>query len=225
MKEVFNSPISSLMICLISFEIGIWINRKTKIAVLNPLLLAICIGIVVINLLSIPIEVFEEHTKIIHLFLGPATVVLAVPMYSQRALLKAYKWPIIISTGIGALTAVISVVGLSYLFGIEGVLRASFIPKSVTTPIAIEVAKKLGGIPSLAVAAVIITGITGAVLAPALISLYRLKDEVAIGLAIGTSSHAMGTTKAIELGEVQGALSGLAIGVTGIFTVLISLFL
>lgn len=220
-----QSPLMSLFLCIIGFEIGVWIHKKTKIAVLNPILLAMCLIIVVIKLLGISIETFEENTRLINLFLGPATVVLALPMYRQRQVLKENIVPILVATGVGAVTAVVSVIGLSKLVGIEGELLVSFIPKSVTTPIALAVSESLGGIPSLTVAAVVITGITGAVLTPALIKLFKLREAVAIGLAIGTSSHAVGTSKAVEMGELQGAMSGLAIGVTGIFTVLLSLFL
>lgn len=225
MSELWKTPLFSILLCMVAFEIGVYIHKKTEIAVLNPILLAICLVIVGIKILSIPIEVFEEHTKLINVFLGPATVVLAMPMYSQRKILKENLVPILVATSVGAVTAIMSVVGLSYLVGLDEMLIRSFVPKSVTTPIAMSVAGNLGGIPSLAVGAVIVTGITGAVIAPALIKLFKLKEPVAIGLAIGASSHAVGTSKAVELGEVQGAMSGLAIGITGIFTVLLSLFM
>lgn len=225
MESITNSPLFSIALCIIAFEIGIFIHKKTKIAVLNPLLIAICLVIVMLNMLNIPLQIFDEGGRMIGMFLGPATVVLAIPMYSQRQILKENLLPILIATFVGAVTSIASVMGLSKLFGIDELIFASLLPKSVTTPIAIEVSEQLGGIAGITIAAVIITGITGAVIAPALIKLFRLKNKVAIGLAIGASSHAMGTSKAVEIGEVEGAMSGLAIGVTGIFTVLISLFL
>ena len=225
MSEIISSHLFSIVLCILAFQIGTFIYGKTKLAFLNPILIAIGIIIMMLQVLHMPLEVFKENTEMINLFLGPATVVLAVPMYTQREVLKKNLLPILIATSVGALTAIGSVILLGRLFRLEESFLISFIPKSVTTPIAVEVSESLGGIPSITVAAVIITGIVGAVLAPSLIKLLGLKNKVAIGLAIGASSHAVGTSKAVEMGEVEGALSGLAIGIVGIFTVFMSLFL
>lgn len=214
MDNIINSPLFSLVLCVIGFEIGVWIHKKTKIAVLNPLLIAIALVIVMLKLLDIPLEIFKEGGAIINLFLAPATVVLAIPMYTQIETLKANLIPILAGTCVGALTSIASVYGLSKLFGLDENIWRSLLPKSVTTPIAMEISQQGGGIVGITVAAVVITGITGAVIAPALIKIFKIDNKVATGLAIGACSHAVGTTKAIEIGEIEGAMSGLAIGIT-----------
>lgn len=226
MIQIINSPLFSIALCIVAFEIGGWIHRKTKIDALNPLLIAIALVIVILKMLDIPLEVFNEGGKFINMLLGPATVVLAIPMYDQLHTLKKHIIPIMISTAVGAITSLVSVIALCKLFGLNEVLLASLMPKSVTTPIAVEVSAKHGGIAAITIAAVVVTGILGAVIAPALIKIFKLeKHAVAAGLAIGASSHAMGTSKAVQIGEIEGAMSGLAIGITGIFTVIFSLFL
>ncbi|MHC1747956.1 MAG: LrgB family protein [Cellulosilyticaceae bacterium] len=225
MQTIFESPLFSIVLCIIAFEIGIWINKKTKIAALNPLLIAIALVIVILKVLQIPLKDFNKGGEIINLFLAPATVVLAIPMYTYFETLKENWLPILVGTCTGALTSMASVVGFCKIFGLDDVMLASLIPKSVTTPIAMEVSKQGGGIVAITVAVVIVTGIIGAVIAPALIKIFKLKDSVSIGLAIGACSHAVGTSKAIELGEIEGAMSGLAIGLTGIFTVIFSLLI
>lgn len=226
MKELITSPLFSIMLCIGAFEIGGWIHRKTKIDALNPLLIAISLVIVMLKMLDIPLELFNEGGKIIQLLLGPATVVLAIPMYDQIHILRKNIVPILVSTAVGALTSLVSVVVLCKMFGLNETLVASLLPKSVTTPIAVEVAAQHGGIVSITIAAVVVTGILGAVVAPGLIKIFKLEGHaVAAGLAIGASSHAMGTSKAVQIGEIEGAMSGLAIGIVGIFTVLFSLFL
>ena len=226
MRELITSPLFSIMLCIGAFEIGGWIHRKTKIDALNPLLIAIALVIVMLKMLDIPLEIFNEGGDMINLLLGPATVVLAVPMYEQVEILKKNIIPIIVATGVGALTSIGSVLLLCRVFGLDEALLASLLPKSVTTPIAVEVSVQHGGIASITIAAVVITGILGAVIAPGLIKIFKLEGcSVASGLAIGASRHAMGTSKAVQIGEIEGAMSGLAIGIMGIFTVLFSLFL
>ena len=158
------------------------------------------------------------------LFLGPATVCLAVTIYAQIDLLKKNLLPILAGCAAGAVTSVLSIWGLCRLFGLDRTLTVSLLPKSVTTPIATAIAEGQGGIVSITVAAVIFTGILGNLCAPALARLFRVKDPVAAGLAIGACSHAMGTARALELGETEGAMSGLAIGLCGLATTILALF-
>ena len=137
--------------------------------------------------------------------------------------MKRYFIPVLAGCLAGSLTSMLSAWGLCRLFGLNDSLTASMIPKSVTTPIAMEVSGKLGGVPSITVAAVVVTGIFGAALSPLLVKLFRVRNPVAAGVAIGTCSHAAGTSRALEMGEVQGAMSGISIGVSGLLTVLIAL--
>ena len=162
---------------------------------------------------------------IISLFLAPATAVLALSIYSQLEILKKHFLPILLGCLAGAVVSMTSAAGLCIAFGLDKSLTAAMIPKSVTTPIAMEISRQHGGLVAVTVAAVIFTGILGAILSPLLIKIFRISHPVAQGVAIGASSHAVGTTKAVELGEIQGAMSGISIGVSGIITVLLSLFL
>lgn len=225
MSEIYASPLFGIVLCIFSFEIGLWINRKTRSPLANPLLIAIAICIAVLQGFAIPLESFQQGGQIISMFLAPATAALALSIYSQWEVLKKNFLPILAGTLTGSLTSIVSVLVLCKLFGLSDELTASMISKSVTTPIAMEISKQQGGIVSITVAAVIVTGIIGAVIAPALIKLFRVKNPVEAGIAIGTCSHALGTTKALELGEVQGAMSGIAIGVAGMITVLLTMFL
>ncbi len=225
MKEIFASPVFALLISLLAFEVGIFINRKTKLAFLNPLMLAIIIVIGVLLLLGIPLEDYKKGGDFISMFLTPATVILAVPLYKNINSLKKDYAAIIGGVLAGSITAIISVWLLGKAFGLSPELLASLIPKSITTPLGIELSKQLKGIPSVTVAAIVITGIVGAVSAQTLLKVFRISDKTARGIAIGTSAHALGTTKAVELGETEGAMSGLAIGLTGLVTVIIATIL
>jgi len=224
MSEVYASPFFGIFLSILTFEIGVWINKKTRSAVANPLLIAVILCILVIKIFRIPLESYYVGGDLITVFLGPATAVLALSIYSQFALLKKYFLPILLGTITGSLVSVSSAYLLCKLFHLDDVLTRSMLTKSVTTPFAIAISKNIGGIPSVAVAAVVMTGILGSVFAPLLIRLFHVKNPVAAGVAIGTSSHAVGTSKAIELGETEGAMSGIAIGMAGIVTVIISLF-
>lgn len=225
MIDLTSSPFFSITLCIIAYQIGIWIQSKVKFALANPLLIATVLVIAVLLIFDIPLANFNKGGDIITLFLGPATAALAISMYSQLQVLKKYLLPMLAGTLAGSLFSVVSIYFLSQWFGLDEVLTASLIPKSVTTPIAIGVSQSLGGLVPVTVMSVVFTGLVGAVFSPLLIRLFRLENPVVIGLAIGTSSHALGTSKAIEMGEVHGAVSGIAIGLAGLFTVVIALFL
>jgi len=220
MKEILSSPVFGLFISILAFEIGIFINKKTKLAFLNPLMLAILIVMGFLLILKIPLEDYKKGGDFISMFLTPATVILAVPLYKNINSLKKDYVAIIGGVLTGSITAIISVWLIGKAFNLSPELLASLIPKSITTPLGIELSNQLQGIPSVTVAAIIITGIIGAVSAPALLKVFRISDKTAKGIAIGTSAHALGTTKAVELGETEGAMSGLAIGLAGLITVI-----
>ncbi|MGL5151327.1 MAG: LrgB family protein [Clostridium sp.] len=222
MTAISNNILFGIFISLVAFEIGLYINKKTKIPIFNPLLIAILIIIGFLISFNISFATYNEGAKFINMFLGPATVVLAVPLYKQLELFKenasAIIWGIFIGSGIG----IFSVVLLSNLFSLDKEILNSLIAKSVTTPIGIEITKNLEGIVPITVLAIIISGIVGAIIGPIICKILNIKDRVAIGIAIGTASHAVGTTKAIELGETEGAMSSLSIGIAGLLTVLIA---
>ena len=222
MEVITNNILFGLVISLGAFEIGLFINRKTRIAVLNPLLIAILFVIGFLFTFNIDFETYNQGGQFINVFLGPSTVVLAVPLYKQLDLLKKNAKAILIGVFMGSCLGVFSIIGISYLVGLDSTMIKSLIPKSVTTPIGIAVSQKIGGLIPITVLAIIVTGIIGAVIGPAICRIFKIKDRVAIGVSIGTASHAVGTTKALELGDVEGAMSSLSIGIAGIMTVIIA---
>jgi predicted murein hydrolase (TIGR00659 family) len=222
MIGLLQTPAFGIIVSIIAYEIGLLIYRKIKLPVFNPLLIAIIIVIGFLVTFDIDLQTYNLGGEFISVFLGPATIILAVPLYNKLEILKKSYKEILIGVVLGATSSVISVLLLAKLFNVEKIILLSLIPKSITTPVGVEVTKQLGGIPSITVATIIITGILGAVLAPSLCKLFRIKDKLAIGIAIGTASHAVGTTKAMEMGETEGAMSGLAIGISALITVLVA---
>ncbi|AYE35413.1 LrgB family protein [Clostridium septicum] len=222
MNILTSNILFGIVLSLLSFEIGLLIYKKTKMPIFNPLLIAIAIIIAVLVIFNIDFNSYNNGGQFINMFLGPATVVLAVPLYKQFHLLKENFVPIIIGIFVGCLVGIFSVIALCISFGIENVLTKSLLAKSVTTPIGIEITNQLGGLVPVTVLAIILSGIIGAVAGPTLCKLFKIKNELAIGIAIGTASHAVGTTKALELGETQGAMSSLSIGIAGIMTVFLA---
>lgn len=222
MKELVNSPLFGIMISLLAFEIGCMLYNKTKIAFFNPLFISQALIILLLLRFHISFEAYNKGGQLISFFLGPATVVLAVPLYKKLKLLKANAFAILTGITIGSIFGMISIIFLGKAFGLNELLRLSMIPKSVTTPIGMDVSSQLGGIPAVTVAAIIITGILGAIIGPYICKIFRIKDSVSVGIAIGTSSHALGTTKALELGETEGAMSSLSVGIAGLITVILA---
>ncbi len=225
MSELFASPFFGIALSIVAFSIGVWIQKKTGLVICNPLIIAIVLVSGVLLLFKIPYESYNEGGSIINMFLAPATSCLAVSVYTRMELLKKNWLPILAGCVVGSITSMGSVFLLCRLFGLDEAMTWSLLPKSVTTPIAVGIAESHGGISSITVAAVILTGIMGSILAPFLIRIFRVKDSMTAGLAIGACSHAVGTSKAIEIGETEGAMSGLAIGICGIVTVVFSMFL
>lgn len=218
-----QSPLFGIILTLSSYIIGTEINRKFKKSFLNPILISIIIIISVLIIFKIPQESYFAGGDIITLFLGPVTAVLALSVYRERKLLKKHFLAIIMGTAMGSLASVGSIILLCKLLNIDSVIIASLIPKSVTTPIAIAVSSSLGGIPAITVIAVLITGIGGGIFAPCFVKMFKITHPVATGVAIGSCSHAIGTIKAIEMGEDIGAMSGISIAFSGFFTVIFAL--
>ena len=225
LSELVSSPFFGIALSVAAFSIGVWIQKKTGLVICNPLIIAIVLVSGVLLLFKIPYESYNEGGSIINMFLAPATSCLAVSVYTRVELLKRNWLPILAGCVAGSLTSMGSVFLLCRLFGLDEAMTYSLLPKSVTTPIAVGIAESHGGISSITVAAVILTGIMGSILAPFLIRIFRVKDAMTAGLAIGACSHAVGTSKAIEIGETEGAMSGLAIGICGIVTVVFAMAL
>ena len=210
---------------ILAYEAGLWVNRKLKTPLANPLLIAVTLIVGLMMLFHIPLESYQKGGDLIALFLAPATASLALSVYNQRGILGKNLLPVIAGCAVGSAVSMGSVYALCRLFKLDEAVTASLIPKSVTTPIATEISAQHGGIVPVTVAAVIITGMIGAVLAPYMIRMFHVRNPVADGLAIGASSHALGTSRALEMGELEGAMSGIAVGVSGLLTVLFSLVL
>lgn len=220
MKELLTQSLYfGFVLTFIAYEIGLFLKKKFKSALLTPLLVASVIIICVILLLDIDYDTYYNGAKYITYFLTPATVCLAIPLYRQLSILK--KYPVAIFCGIfaGVITAMVSIWLLSLGFDLTHEQYVTLLPKSITTAIGMGVSEKMGGIVSLTVVSISVTGITGNIAAEAMLKLFRITNPVAKGLAIGTSAHALGTSKAMEIGEIEGAMSSLAIVITGIMTV------
>ncbi|MBU3086921.1 LrgB family protein [Clostridium gasigenes] len=211
-----------IVISLLAFECGLYISKKTKFPLFNPLLISILMIITFLVIFNVDVDKYNSGAKFINMFLGPATVILAVPLYKQINLLKENFLPIIIGVLIGSLVGIISAIFLCFIFGLKNILTISLLAKSVTTPIGIEITNQLGGLVPVTVLSIIISGIVGAVVGPSICKLFKIKNKIAVGISIGTAAHAVGTTKALELGETEGAMSSLSIGIAGLTTVFLA---
>ncbi len=223
--SITESPFFSLSLCFLSYSLALYIQAKYKSILLNPLLVATLICISFLLIFKVPYANFTTGANAINMMLSPVTAILAISMYHQREMLKKYFFPAVIGTLVGAGSCIFIVRILIRLFGLEDALFDSIFAKSVTTPIAFGLTIKRGGETSITVAAIMLTGLTGAVFSPHFIKIFRVKDPIAAGIAIGTSSHALGTTRALQIGELEGAMSSIAIGLAGLATVFVSLFI
>ena len=220
-----STPLFGITLSIFVYAFFVWLQKKLHSPLLNPLMWTVAAVIAILLLFHIPLENYQKGGDIIGMFLAPATAVLAVSIYNQLATLKKNLIPVVVGCFAGAVTSIGSVIVMSKLFGLDKAMQDALTPKSVTTPIAMAVSEQVGGIVPITVAAVVVTGIIGCVAAPLMIRVFFVKEPVAAGVAIGACSHALGTTKAIELSETHGAMSGIAIGLSGIMTVLICFFL
>lgn len=223
MKEFLESSIYfGVLISLLTYEIGLWIRKKTKLSVCNPLLIAIALTIVMLWVLDISYDTYIVGAKYISYLLTPATVCLAVPLYEKLELLKKNFIAIMVGIISGVFTSLTCVLVLSILFQLSKSHYITLLPKSVTTAIGMGIAEELGGIPTITAAVIIITGVFGNVIAPWVLRIFRITDPVAQGIGIGSAAHAVGTAKAMEIGEIQGAMSSLSIAVSGLLTVIMA---
>lgn len=223
MKEIIsNSTFFGVMICIVSYEIGLLIKKKYKVSFLNPLLISIILVMIFLLVFHIDYENFNAGAKYLSYLLTPATVCLAVPLYEQIALLKKNWKGIFAGIFSGVLTSMICVLIMSALFGLSHEQYVTLLPKSITTAIGIGISEEMGGIVSITAAVIIVTGVIGNMLAETICKLFKITDPIAKGIGIGTASHAVGTTKALEMGEAEGAMSSLAVAVAGLVTVITS---
>lgn len=222
MAEYLNTPLFGVTITIIVYFISQYLSKKFKTQILNPIALSITaiVGFLFYN--NIDYEVYNKGGSIINFFLGPATVALAVPLYKKIKLLKENSIPILLGIFVGSLAGILSVIFFSKVFKLDDIIMLSLIPKSTTSAIAMDIATQTGGNSAIAIVFVIATGIFGNILGPSVLELFGIKNKVAKGISIGTASHVVGTAKAMEIGEVEGAMSSLAIGIAGLITVFLA---
>ena len=209
-----SSAVWGVLLTLAAFGLGVLINKRTGQAIFNPLLLGTAFVIVVLSVLNIPYDTYAASASPVSYLLLPATVSLAVPLYEKWDLLCKNLVAIVA----GVMASLFSVLALALLLDLNHEQYITLLPKSVTTAISMDVSRELGGIATLTGAIVILTGIVGALAAETVCKVFRITNPIAKGIGIGTASHAVGTSKALEIGEVEGAMSGLSVAVAGIMT-------
>lgn len=219
-----DSIFFGVAISLLGYEIGLVIKKKWKKPIFNPLLISVVLIILFLLVCDVDYKIYNNGAKYLSYLLTPATVCLAVPLYQQLHLLKRNAKAVIFGISSGVITSLTSVWLLSKIFGLSHEQYVTMLPKSITTAIGIGISEEMGGIVTITVASIVITGIIGNIMAEIVCKIFRITDPVAKGIAIGTSAHAMGTSKAIEMGEIEGAMSSLAIAVAGLLTVVMASF-
>lgn len=215
-----NSVFFGAVISLLGYEFGLILKKRFKAAILNPLLIGIIAVIAVLLLLGVDYDSYNESAQYISYLLTPATVCLAIPLYEQLTLLKKNFKAVAVGLVSGVLASLVSVLVMSLIFRLDHEQYVTLLPKSITTAIGMGVSEEMGGIVTITVAVIIITGILGNVIAEFVFKCFRIQEPIARGLALGNSAHAIGTAKAMELGPVEGAMSSLAIAVAGLLTVI-----
>lgn len=221
MNWAIDTPLFGVTISIITYFLARFISQRLRMPILNPLLLAIAAIIFILKTFNIDLETYNLGGNIITFFLAPATIALAVPLYKQWDVFKNNYLIIISGVLVGVLTGVFSTIIMGKLFNFDKLLITSLIPKNTTTPIAIEIANMLGTNASLAVTFVILSGTLGYVIGEDVLKTFNINNNIAKGIALGTASHVMGTTKAMELGDIEGAMSSIAITLAGIITIIL----
>lgn len=221
MKELIdNSVYIGVLISLASYALGVWLRKKTGLSFFNPLLVSIILVILFLSVSGISYCTYAESADYISFLLTPATICLAVPLYEQFKLLKKNWKAVVAGIVSGVVSSLVCIFLMALLFRFDHQTYVTFLPKSITTAIGMGVAEELGGYVSLAVVVIVITGVLGNVIAEAVLKLFKIEEPIAKGIAIGSSSHAVGTAKAMEIGQIEGAMSSLSIVVCGLLTVI-----
>jgi len=221
MEQILNTQLFGLVTILAFYNIGLFIQKKAKKPIFNGLLICIILIILFLKITNIPYEKFKIGADIMNFMLGPVTVVLAVPLYRQFDLFKKHFKEILIGIVVGVVTSFIIITIIGKLTLTNNDIVYSILPKSITTPMGISLVNALGGVESITVVCIIATGIFGNILGDLVLKIGKITHPVSKGIALGTAAHAMGTSKALEMGEVEGAMSSLSIGICGVLTVML----
>ena len=223
MTEFFKASVFfGVLISLASYLLGMWLKKKFKSPIFNPLLVAIVLTAAFLLVFKIDYKSYNDGAKYISYLLTPATICLAIPLYEQFEKLRKNAVAVLVGIFTGVVTSLLSILALSYLFRLDHAAYVTLLPKSITTAIGMGVCEELGGYVPITVAVIIITGIFGSIIAESVCRIFCITEPVAKGIGIGSASHAIGTTKAMEIGEVEGAMSSLSIVVSGIMTVILA---
>ena len=221
MTQLLQISLLPVLITLLAFRAGQWIQSKLKSPLFNPILVAVILVLLFLSATGMELASYQAGISYLSWLMTPATICLAVSMYEQYQILKKNTPMILAGVAAGAIACLITVLGLCLLFGFDRELTVSLLPKSVTTAIGVPLSQMSGGLPSITTAAIILTGITANVLGPALCRLFRLTDKIAQGAAFGTAGHVIGTAKATELDPLTGAVSSLSLVVAGLLTAIV----
>ena len=223
MDELFrNSAYFGVAVSIGTYGIGYFLKKKFKWAFLNPLLISVVVTIIVLVAGNIEYETYKQGASFLNYLLTPATVCLAIPLYEQFELLKKHWKAVLASILSGTLTSLLCIFVMSLLWGLNHSMYVTLLPKSITTAMGIGVSEELNGYVTITVAVIMVTGILGNIIGELVIKIFRIRESVSKGVALGTASHAIGTSKAMEIGDVEGARGSLSIAVAGILTVILA---
>jgi predicted murein hydrolase (TIGR00659 family) len=213
------SPLLGLTATLLAYQFAYWVYLRMGMHPLaNPVALAVAVLVALLWVTGTPYQTYFEGAQFVHFLLGPATVALALPLYEQRARIRRLALPLLAGLVAGVLTAVVSAAGIALALGASLQTVLSLAPKSVTTPIAMGIAERIGGLPSLTATLVIATGMLGAMIARPLLDVLRVREHDTRGFALGVASHGIGTARAFQVSEEMGAFAGLAMGLAALLT-------
>jgi predicted murein hydrolase (TIGR00659 family) len=222
MEMLKDSVFFGVAISLLAYYAGMWLKKKFKLPIFNPLLISIIITIVVLLCTKMDYQVYYSGAKYISYLLTPATICLAIPLYEQVSLLKK-QWKAVVGGIVtGVITSMLCIFVMCLIMGLGHTEYVTLLPKSITTAIGMGVSEELGGYVTITVAVIIITGVFGNIIGEVVCKIFRINEPIAKGLALGTSAHAIGTAKAMEMGEVEGAMSSLSVAVAGLLTVIVA---
>ncbi len=223
MNEFFQtSAFAGVALSLIAYFIGEFLKKKFKLGFLNPLLVSIVLTIVVLLIAHVDYEAYNKSARYISWFLTPATVCLAIPMYEQWQLLKKNYKAVFFGILSGVLTSLITIFIIAEIMHLSHTEYVTMLPKSITTAIGMGVSEELGGYVTITVAIILITGVLGNILADFIYKIFKIEEPISKGLGLGTAAHAIGTAKAMEMGEIEGAMSSLSIAISGVLTVILA---
>lgn len=217
-----ESLFTGVTLSLVAYMVGVFLKKKFKSGIFNPLLISMIITIVVLLVSGVDYEIYNEGAKYLSWLLTPATVCLAIPLYEQWELLRKNYKAVMLGLVAGVVTSLCTVLVLCYVLKLSHVEYVTLLPKSITTAIGMGVSEELGGYVTITVAVIVVTGVIGNILGELICKVFKIEEPISKGLALGCSAHAIGTAKAIEMGEIEGAMSGLAIAVSGILTVVMA---